>query len=565
MDLIEASPKEDKAANPGAINTIADAQGNTPLHYAVAQRDLELIERLIKQGAPITAENLQGETAADWFQEFIVSIYKINPRSQLEELTQEIEENNIQFITDCLRAGVSRTLRYSGGETLLHIAIAAQQKATIELLLDEIDHKAIRRLLSLTNRRGLTPIALAQQRCQPGTQVAQGILSYLQAKQRAAEEGKPASAIQTQTSCFDLEPIPIKQQELRSLAHTFMHPCILVDFEQLNPLRSTLVKLAYNIALQASDHLAKLASFRKQRPLIEKLLQRLFGVWDDNTRLNFEKKLYSVLDYLYKLIQQRLVDQVIQFSNKKSNAKGWCNYGENKIFLNPTIMGGTVALVTTFIHEVTHQVDHTYDFFLPGYAIHERKFFIDLNSAYQLAAAGTAKSLPTEKRRLFEIRQLLEEGFSDSWQKNLYQWMAINSAETLALATLALASMPVGAAQFERWSQRTILTIRPQKFSDDEVITVPFGSPVLAMDLRAMLPRERTPESVFSSPRSDESSEKSTFEKPHASLEKLKHAAVSNALSEEEVTAQLGASPPHSTKATKYVQQNIPGVYCTSS
>lgn len=72
VDLIEAIYQGDQAAiqrlaaNPEALNS-TDAQGNTPLHYVVAQRDLESIERLIKQGAPITAKNSQGETAADWF------------------------------------------------------------------------------------------------------------------------------------------------------------------------------------------------------------------------------------------------------------------------------------------------------------------------------------------------------------------------------------------------------------------------------------------------------------------------------------------------------------------
>lgn len=474
----------------------ADAQGNTPLHYAVAQGDLESIDSLIKQGALITVKNTQGETAADWFQEYIASTCSSKP-AQLEELRQEIEENNIQFVTECLKAGVSRTLRFSGGETLLHLAVEAQQNAIIKVLLEGISDAAIKRLLDLTNSRGLTPLALAlaQQRCQPGSRVAQEILSYLQAKQRAAVAGVAAAAIQTPPPRLPLTLITIEQQELKALADSFTRLRTSVDFEQLNPRRSTLVKLAYNTTLQAVKHLSKLhpqtSHFWEKQPRLEKVLQRLFGVWNDKTRLNFKQKLHSIRDYLAHLIQQQQVDQVVQFSDEEPSVEGWCDYAEGKIFLNPMRTKSVIALVTTLIHEVTHKIDRSYDFFATDYCIKKQVFSIDFYRAYQLAAAGTAEELPPERRRVFEIRQLLEEGFSDCWQQNLYHWMALNSAETLAMAILALASVPVGAAQFERGSRQTILEIKPQQLSGDEAVTVPFRPPVRAMNPHTGFPRAR--------------------------------------------------------------------------
>lgn len=486
----------DKAAHPDAINR-PDAQGNTPLHYAVAQRDLESIESLIKQGALITAKNLQGETAADWFQVYINSICKSKPGLQLEELTQEIEENNIQFVADCLKAGVSRTLRFSGGETLLHLAVEAQQKAIIELLLEGVSDEAIKRLLDLTNSRGLTPLALARQRCQPGSRIAQEILSYLQAKQRATVAGVAAAAIQIPPPRLPLTLIAIEQHELKALVDSFTHPRTSVEFEQLNPLRSTLVKLAFNIALQAVEHLSKphlLSSpFRKQQLLLEELLGRLFGAWDDKTRLNFEQKLHSVLNFLAQMIQQQQVDQVIQFSDEIAHAKGFYDPETNTIFLNPMTKTSATALATTLLHEVTHLVGYSYDFFPPDYLIENQVFSIDLDRAYQLAAAGTAERLTPERSRVFEIRQLLEEGFSDCWRQNLYHWMTLNSAETLAMAILALATVPVGAAQFASGSRQTILEIKPQRLSGEEAVTIPFRPPVP----HTGIPRVRTPESLL--------------------------------------------------------------------
>lgn len=484
MDLIEAIHQGDQAAiqrlaaNPGALNR-ADAQGNTPLHYAVAQRDLELIERLIKQGAPIAAENLQGETATDWFQEFIVSIYNLEQPIDLKELREAIAENDVQFVADYLKGGVSRILRFSRGETLLHIAVAAQQKAIITLLLEGMSHDAIKWLLHLTNSRGLTPLALAQQRCQPGSRLSQEIVNLLQEKPPAAATGVAASAIQIPPP---LTLVTIEQQEIKALADSFRHPLTSADFEQLNSLRLTLVRLAYNTCLQAARYLLPLipfdAAFREQQPIMRELLEHLFGVWDVSTQLNFQKKLHSIRGYLAHLIQRQQVDQVVQFSDKKANAEGWCNHDEGKIFLNPTRITGVVSLVTTLLHEVTHQVGHSYDFFAPDDSIKKQGFSIDLKSAYQLATRGVAEELTSEQRRLFEIRQRLELGnVSEAClQQNLSRWMALNSAETLAIAILALATVPAGSAEVITKSRKPILQIHRQ-FLSGEAITAPFRSP----------------------------------------------------------------------------------------
>lgn len=148
---------------------------------------------MIKQGAQITAKNHLGETAADWFQEYITSIQHISFINQIEKLKQQIEKNNKQFVVDCLKVGVSRSLRFARGETLPHYAIEAQQKTIIELILEGLSHEAIGRLLHLKDFQSVTPLALAQQHCLTSSLVAQEILNYL-------EEQLAATALQTPPS-----------------------------------------------------------------------------------------------------------------------------------------------------------------------------------------------------------------------------------------------------------------------------------------------------------------------------------------------------------------------------
>lgn len=469
------------AANQDVLNS-ANVQGNTPLHYAVAQRDLESIERLIKQGASITAENRLGETAADWFQEYIASIYLMDSITQLEMLKRQIEKNNIRFVADCLKAGVSRRLRFARGETLLHMAVEAQQRAIIELLLEGIHHDAIERLLHLENSRGLTPLALAQQHRQPGSRVAQEILNYLREKAHTVATGITKFAMQIPPPRSPSRLVTIEQRKIKSLADSFNRSLTSADFEQLNPLRSTLVKLAYHTAFQARLHLTHpqlpIDALWEPQPIVEGLLQQLFGVWNDETQLNFEQKLHSVMDYLAHLIQRQQVDQIIQFSDEISHYEGWNDHEENKIFINPTRITGVVALVITLIHEVTHQVGRSYDFFAPDDSIKKQGFSINLKPAYELAANGKAEKLTSEQRRLFEIRQRLELGnVSEAClNQHLYQWMALNSAETLAIAILALATVPVGSAEVISKFREPILKIHRQ-FLSVEAVTAPFGSP----------------------------------------------------------------------------------------
>lgn len=467
------------AANPELLNC-TDAQGNTPLHYAVAEHNLALIEYRIQQGAQITAKNLLGETAADWFHEYVTSTYMSNP-SQLAKLRQQIVDNNVEFVTDSLKAGISRFLRFDRGETLLHYAVEAQQITIIELLLEGISHEAIDRLLNLKDCGGVTPLALAQERAQTGSRIAQEIVNSLRGKLHAAAAEKPAAALQTPPPRSLLAPISLERQELKALADSFTHSLTSVDFGSLNPLRSTIVKLAYQICCQAHHYHLKTfpptVSSREQHPLLNTLLKKLFGVWDDNTQLKFVKKLESIIDYLAYLIQQRQADQVIHFSDEESYAEGWSHPHENKIFLNPTIIADVVALLTTFIHEVTHQVNHSYDFFPPYYSHKKENSYFFLEKAYELASTGAAESLKQEKRKLFEIRQLLEEGFSDCWEKNLNKWMALNSAETLAEAILASATMPAGCAKLIGSKQQPILWILLEAFLSAYVGEITFDSP----------------------------------------------------------------------------------------
>lgn len=500
------------AANPELLNS-TDAQGNTPLHYAVAQHNLASIKYWIQKGVDITAENHLGETAADWYQEYITSIRYISPINQIEEIKQEIEENNIQFVTDCLKLRVPRILRFSKGETLLHYAVEAQQKAIIELILEGLSHEAIERLLYLKDFRGVTPLALAQQHGQTGSLVAQEILNYLE-KQLAA------TALQTPPSCSLFPLIRLEKQDIEALVDRFTDPIMSVDFESLNPRRSTMAKLAYNLCHQAHQHYLKLfsptVSSKKQPPVIKALkalLEKLFGDWSDNTQLKFVKKLKSTMNYLAHLIQQRQVEQFIYFSDEEPTYSGWHDHENNKIFLNPTIKTNVPALLTTLIHEMTHLVDQSYDFFLPIYEISEEGFFIDVSKAARLAATGAADLLTPEYRKVFEIRQLLEEGFSEDSEKKLHRWMALNSAETLAQAILALATVPAGYAKLIGSKRQPMLWIPSEKFLSAYAGEITFDSPeAKSTKKRPCVDGYGSPESISTWTGSDEEKKKSESE-----------------------------------------------------
>lgn len=214
-----------------------------------------------------------------------------------------------------------------------------------------------------------------------------------------------------------------------------------------------MVKLAYNLCHKAHQHYLELFSpivTSKKQLVIKDFLENLFGEWSDNTQRNFVKKLKSTMECLAHLIQQQQVEQFICFSDEEPTYRGWHEGGKNKIFLNPMIMTSVIDLLNTLIHEMTHLVSHSHDFFRPTYKHDEKGFFIYLRTTYRLAATGAAESLTQEQRKIFEIRQLLEEGFSDCWEKKLHRWMALNSAETLAQAILALATPASGLCQAHR-------------------------------------------------------------------------------------------------------------------
>jgi hypothetical protein len=526
LDLIEVIHHQwDKksiqvlAAKPGAINR-ADKYGNTPLHYAVASHDLEVIELLITQGASITAKNRLGETGADWFQEYITSAYSSKP-PKVAELKQQIQKNNLQFVANYLKGGASPALRFSEGETLLHLAVKKYRKTLIELILEGRNNQEIRKLLHLEDRYGMNPINLVlwfnpQVHLTEGTEgigeeankrllelystsrlplycfhlqdlvegqngqtalvVGYEIHHYLQEKKEAAEqENVELEELEALAECYILrgrrwDLKSIAEQEMKALADSFAHSRTPADFEQLNPLRPALVKLAYNICTQAESNLASmlpesLVGFPLVEPLqiTAKLLLRLFGDWSRGTKWRFHKKLHSVTNYLAQLIQQQQADQIIHFSSERVHCINWHDSGNNRIFLNPMLITDEVDLVEALIREVTYQVNRSYAFFHPDSLIKKQAFSIDLNDAYQLASTGAAEAVRPEQRKLIEIRQLLEEGFSDRWQQNSYRWMALNGTETLAKATLALAALPRGAAQFKLGSRQTILQFQQPK------------------------------------------------------------------------------------------------------
>lgn len=188
------------------------------------------------------------------------------------------------------------------------------------------------------------------------------------------------------------------------------------------------------------------------------LFKKLFGTWTVDDEQIFRKKLFLSSRYLFDLIKQEKINQVIEFSTKDSHSGGWVNSALNKIFLNPRLKSGVIGLAATLIHEVTHKATCSYDFFSTIYSKNNKEFSISLKNIYALAAKGTAGQLTKEKRLLLEVGQLLKSSDkypnlfkkdnelfkkdNELFKKELFHREALDSAETQVVTTFALATIP---------------------------------------------------------------------------------------------------------------------------
>lgn len=447
---------------PVLLNWADEPQKNTLLHYAVAQHDLTLIEFLIHQGAEVVAKNQQGETAGDWYKELLAGICTLEKLFDSTAILQLVENNNVQIIKGYLKLEAARSLRFSRGSTLLHLAVELQKPDIIEVVLEGITQKNIHQLLNLKDSRGRTPLDLAQQFSQHGTLLAKQVHSILQEKQRTTTPEESASISQPLPTAWPFLIDKAFKNRINELFNQLKNPITVADFAALNPLREVICQLAYITCRQALPRLSKL---ERQNSLEETLLYNLFGCWGENTQLEFRKKLQAIVGYLANLIQQQQVNQVIHFSNEIPHADGWYCVDEKKIYLNPmTEKTNLISLVIAFIHETTHKINNSHDFATMDYSLDSKGYAIDLKQFYQLASTGESEELTPERVKLFELRQLLQEGVSSSnWQQHLHHWMALNNADTQTLAILLLATLPENYAKFNQ-KQQTLL-IKPEFLS----------------------------------------------------------------------------------------------------
>lgn len=439
---------------PVLLNRPDKPQGNTPLHYAVAQHDLVLIEFLIQKGAKVAAENQREETAGKWYEEFINSLFYLGQLINLKELRLVIENNDVEFLTDHLKTGLSHSLRFSRGSTLLHLAVELQKPDIVKAILEGITQENINQLLKLEDSRGRTPLDLAQQFSRHGTLLAKQVHSILQEKPRTTAPEESASMSQPLPTAWPFLIDTAFKNRINELSNQLKNPIVVADFTALNPLLEVICQLACITCRQA---LARLSKLERQNSLEETLLRSLFGNWLGNTRLEFQKKLQAIVGYLADLIQQQQVNQVIHFSNKLSHAEGWYCTEEKKIYLNPMAeKANLVSMVIALIHETTHKVNHSYDFVTMAYSLDRKGYDIDLKNFYQLVLTGEAEELTPERVKLFELRQRLQEDVSRDWRQQLHHWMALNNADTQTLAILLLATLPENYAKFDK-KQQTLL------------------------------------------------------------------------------------------------------------
>lgn len=395
-----------------------EASENTKLHLAIANRQFESINNIVAL-APniITIKNKQGETAADWFLEYLHQFFHFEDPEVIKLLPEEIHSGNVKLVEDYLENNGSLKLRFSEGNTLLHLAIEYNQLKIVKLVLNHISPQLMNSLLAMENFHGVNPKELSNKLNNPE------MINLLQ----------DLSSISTQpgittVSSESLVP-PISKHSFKNI-------------EKSTDLLTDLCCASYWILKQALETTNK----SMVTPSIEQnLLAKLFSLTDiKNNTIQLQKNIQEAYKFFKKLIQEKSVYQKIKI-NTEMTTLGIANKNNDLIYINPLKCKNDIAgLISTLIHESSHIIHSSYDFnYCKSYEKNPWK--INFSDCEQLLKDNdSVTNLTSEKLALLKIQHLLE-----GKKLSFNNWLAHHNADTFTVAVLGLAAFGWNCAEVE--------------------------------------------------------------------------------------------------------------------
>ncbi|MEW9889658.1 MAG: ankyrin repeat domain-containing protein [Candidatus Symbiodolus clandestinus] len=383
---------------------------NTELHQAVANRQFESIDNIVSLDPNIiTIKNKQGETAADWFLEYLNNFHNFKYPQLIELLPEEIRTGNIEFVEDYLKNDGSVKLRFSEGNTLLHFAIEHNQLEIIKLILNHLSPKLMSSLLYMENFHGVSPNELSNTLNNPEI-----------------------------TKLLQYSTIADVQLSITTVSSERLVPSIpknlFRNIEESTDLLTDLCCASYWILTQSLETLNK----SPVTPAIEMLLTKLFSVNEIKYNvIQLQKNIQEVHKFFKKLIEEESVHQKIILSTEKPN-QGWTYRNSDLIYINLLSNNKYIpSLIATLIHEASHVTHSSHDI---QYCkkFENNRWMIDFSACEQLLKKrdDSTSELSPEKVKLLKIQQLLE-GKKSSFNN----WLAHHNADTFAVAVLGLAAL----------------------------------------------------------------------------------------------------------------------------
>ncbi|XAV88741.1 MAG: ankyrin repeat domain-containing protein [Candidatus Symbiodolus clandestinus] len=390
---------------------------NTELHQAVANRQFELINTIVEaQPHLISIRNKQGETAADWFLEYLNNFFHFKDPDVIKLLPEKIRAGNIELVEDYLKNNGSVKLRFPEGNTLLHLAIEHNQIEIVRLIRKHISPQLMSSLLDMDNFHGATPKELSIKLKNPE------MIKLLQ----------------------DLSFISI-QPSIKTTSSERLVPSIsknlFINIEESTDLLTDLCCASYWILKQSLETLNKSLVTSS----IEQLLTKLFSVNNiKNDIIQLEKNTQEVHTFFKQIIQEDRVHEKIILSTEKPYV-GWTNKKLHLIYINLLKGKEDIAhLILTLIHEASHLIHSSYDI---KYCerFENNNWIINFSDCKQLLEKNdTIINLTPERIQLLKIQYLLE-GKKSSFNN----WLAHHNADTFAVAVLGLAAFGWNCAEVE--------------------------------------------------------------------------------------------------------------------
>ncbi|MEW9905972.1 MAG: hypothetical protein AB2990_01085 [Candidatus Symbiodolus clandestinus] len=407
---------------------------NTKLHQAVANRQFEAIDNIVSLDPNIiTIKNKQGETAADWFLEYLNNFFLLEEPHQMEQLPEKIKSGDITFVADYLEFGISPKLRFSDCNTLLHFAIQYNQIEIIQLILQYSSPELVSILLNMRNSTGVCPKELVTELGKKHPDILKSMLSSTHSNIQLSTKNTTTDFLPPQVTKIVLDNISEKLSKIKKES----------DFDKFSPSLEYLCQIAYFVCNQSIKILKKNENiFITSKKLLNPLFNGNFTTSDKSL---IQENIQKISNYFKKIIQEDRVHQEIKLSTEKPYSAFTSKY-RKIIYINPLLANfNLINLTLTLIHEVSHLILSNFDFkYCKQYEKHIFSFdFIDCLQLLDQVEPYKCR-ISEEGIYLLKIQHSLE-----GTKLPFNNWLAHRNADTFAVAVLGLAAFGWNCAEVE--------------------------------------------------------------------------------------------------------------------